>query len=164
MKKYLFMMIAATVMAYPVHATACDGKGAKSAACPTGHSSGHGKHGHHAIPGNSLDHIRKILKSADAIGLDNSQRKQVATLLIDAETQVAKAHAEAEVTVAEFRAKMHTGKLSDKEVKAYTKKMGELRAEKLSANLMASVKASRLLSDEQKSKLYSKRKDWDGAK
>ncbi len=158
------IVIAAMMMVYPLSAVACDGKGSGSGSCLTGKSSYHGKHDHHTIPGRSPGHIRDILKSADRIGLSEKQRKQIGELLVEAESGVAKAHAEAEVTVAEFRSRLHSGSVTDKEVTAYTKKMGQLRATSLSANLKASVSTSRLLTDEQKSKLYSKPESRGGAK
>ncbi|MFC1536254.1 hypothetical protein ACFL48_00390 [Pseudomonadota bacterium] len=131
----------------------CDFKADKSRSCPTKGKSY--KKGHHKIPGKSAAYVRKILKKADRIGLSSSQKKEVGKLLIAAETGAAKAHAEAQITVADFRSRLHGGKLSDSDLKAYTKRMGEHRSDKLMANLMASVKASRLLTDEQKAKLYS---------
>ena len=146
----------AMILLFPAAAFACDGTGGKGAACSSSgkHAGYHGKQGHHAIPGTSLGHMRSMLKGADRIGLSEKQRQQIGDLLIRAESDAAKAHAEAEVTVAAFRSKLHAGSVSDKEVNAYTKKMGELRAERLAAHLKASVAASRLLSDEQKAKLY----------
>jgi len=144
----------------PCASESCDFKGEKAQSCPkaTGKSSGYKKSGHYNIPGNSPDYIRKILKKADAIALSDKQRKQVGELLVTAETGAAKAHAEAEIEVASFRSKLHSSGLKDSDIKAYTKRMGELRAAKLEANLTASVKASRLLSDEQKSRLYAGKK------
>lgn len=164
MKKHLIIVAAALLM-IPTVSSACDGKGSKGATCmsKSAHGSGHGPSGHHAIPGKSPGHIRMMLKSADRIGLSKKQRKQIGELLVEAESGVAKAHAEAEVTVAEFRSRLHAGSVTDKEVDAYTKKMGQLRSASLAANLKASVAASRLLTDEQKSKLYSK-KSMGGAK
>ncbi|ATX79253.1 LTXXQ motif family protein [Mariprofundus aestuarium] len=172
MKKQLkhLMVAAAAVMLFSAQALACGGKqcasescdfkGAKAENCAKGYAKGSGykKSAHHKIPGNSPAYIRKILKKADAIGLTDKQRKQVGELLVAAETGAAKAHAEAQIEVAEFRGKLHGGSLNDSDIKAYAKRMGELRAAKYEANLMASVKASRLLNDEQKSKLYAGKK------
>ncbi|OIO72180.1 MAG: hypothetical protein CO186_03635 [Zetaproteobacteria bacterium CG_4_9_14_3_um_filter_49_83] len=153
------MIIAAMMVVLPVSAIACETKGVKSPACTLdGHGSYHGKQGHNAIPGRTPDYLRNILKGADRIGLNGKQRTMIGELLVEAESDAAKAHAEAEVTVAEFKLRLHSGSLSDKEVNAYTKKMGELRAAQLAANLKASVAASRLLSDEQKAKLYTSKK------
>jgi len=162
-KRTKSIIVTAIILAFPAIAIACDGTHAKSASCPAA-----GKHGashtHHAVPGKSPDHIRAILKGADRIGLSEKQRQQVGVLLIEAESAVAKAHAEAEVTVAAFRSRLHSGSVSDKEVNSYSKKMGELRAATLAANLKASVAASRLLSDEQRAKLYAENGHRDGAK
>jgi len=159
-------MIATPAMACggkPCGAKNCDFKSDKSKPCPTKGKSY--KKGHHKIPGKSASYVRKILKSADRIGLNDSQKKEVGKLLIAAETGAAKAHAEAQITVAGFRSKLHSkGGVSDSDVKAYTKRMGELRSDKLMSNLMASVKASRLLSDEQKSRLYAGKKNQGGKK
>jgi len=144
----------------PCASESCDFKGAKAEKCAKGYAKGSGykKSAHHKIPGNSSAYIRKILKKSDAISLTDKQRKQVGELLVAAETGAAKAHAEAQITVADFRSKLHSGSLKDSDIKAYTKRMGELRAAKLAANLMASVKASRLLNDEQKAGLYAGKK------
>jgi len=144
----------------PCASESCDFKGEKAEQCAKGYAKGsaYKKSGHHNIPGNGPDYIRKILKKADAIGLSDKQRKQVGELLVVAETGAAKAHAEAQIEVAEFRGKLHGGSLKDSDIKAYTKRMGELRAAKYEANLMASVKASRLLNDEQKAGLYAGKK------
>ena len=172
MKKQLkhLMVAAATAMLLstpvlacggkPCASESCDFKSAKAENCAKGYAKGSGykKSAHHKIPGNSPAYIRKILKKADAIGLTDKQRKQVGELLVAAETGAAKAHAEAQIEVAEFRGKLHGGSLNDSDIKAYAKRMGELRAAKYEANLMASVKASRLLNDEQKSKLYAGKK------
>ncbi|GAV19143.1 hypothetical protein MMIC_P0072 [Mariprofundus micogutta] len=138
-------------------ASDCDFKGAKAQDCPlsTAKAPAYKESGHYKIPGKSPRYIRKILSKSDLIGLSDKQRKQIGELLLAAETGAAKAHAEAQITVAEFRSKLHSGNLNDRDIKAYTARMGELRAAKLQANLMASVKASRLLSDEQKSRLYA---------
>ncbi|PJA31559.1 MAG: hypothetical protein CO187_08770 [Zetaproteobacteria bacterium CG_4_9_14_3_um_filter_53_7] len=130
------------------------------------HASGsyHAKSGHAAIPGQTPDYIRKVLKRADAIGLSDKQRQQVGALLVQAESQAATAHAEAEITVAAFRSQLHAGTVSDKDVNAYTARMGELRAVRLAANLKASVAVSRLLSDEQKSSLHGGRNQQGGNK
>jgi len=161
--KYLVSAaVAAAVFATPAMACGgklcdaknCDFKTEKSKSCPTIGKSY--KKGHHKIPGKSPAYVRKILKKGDQIGLNDSQKKEVGKLLIAAETGAAKAHAEAQIVVADFRSKLHSkGGVSDSDVKAYTKRMGELRSDKLRANLMASVKASRLLNDEQTSKLYA---------
>ena len=144
----------------PCASKSCDFKGEKAEQCAKGYTKGSAdkKSGHHNIPGNSPAYIRKILKKADAIGLTDKQRKQVGELLVAAETGAAKAHAEAQIEVTEFRGKLHGGSLNDSDIKAYTKRMGELRAAKYEANLMASVKASRLLNDEQKAGLYAGKK------
>lgn len=150
----------------PCGSESCDFKGAKSEKCAKGYAkeSGYKKSGHYKIPGKSPAYIRKILKKSDAIGLSEKQRKQVGELLVAAETAAAKAHAEAQIEVASFRSKLHSGGLKDADIKAYTKRMGELRAAKMEANLMASVKASRLLNDEQKSRLYAGKKSMGNKK
>jgi len=144
----------------PCASESCDFKGAKSEHCVQGDAKGSGYKTsvHHNIPGNSPDYIRKILKKADVIALSDKQRKQIGELLVAAETAAAKVHAEAQIEVAEFRGKLHGSKLKDSDIKAYSQRMGELRAAKYEANLMASVKASRLLTDEQRAGLYAGRK------
>lgn len=160
MKKSTKSIIAAAViLAFPAAGIACDANGAKSASCPAYHA----KKGHHAIPGKSPNYIRKILRNADRLGLSDKQRQQIGKLLVEAESDAARAHAEAEVTVAAFKSRLHSGSVSDKEVNAYTKRMGELRAARLAANLKASVATSRLLTEEQQSKLYAG-KSWKGDK
>ena len=153
------ILTAAMMMALPMSSFAGDWSGRQSNSCPPGakqvRGEHHGKYGHHAIPGKTPNYIRKILKGADRIGLNDKQRKQIGDLLVQAEVDAARAHAEAETAVASFRSRLHSGDLSDKEVAAYTRRMGELRTARLSANLKASVAASRLLSDEQKSRLHA---------
>lgn len=153
--KTLMIASAAALLLMPAAATA--GKSYAS-------GSYHGKSGHASIPGQSPDYIRKILKSADRIGLNEKQRKQIGELLVQAQVDAARAHGEAELAVAAFRSQLHSGTpVTDAQVNAYTKRMGELRGQRLSANLKASVAASRLLTAEQKAKLYE-RKSWKGAK
>jgi hypothetical protein len=162
-------VILATVMmmAFPMSGLAYDGHGPVSKPCPLGvkQASGkhHGQYGHYAIPGKTSNYIRKILKRADTIGLSDRQRKQIGDLLVQAEVDTARARAEAQIAVAEFRSKLRSGNVSDHDVKAYSKRMGELRSDKLNANLTASVKASRLMSDEQKSRFYAGKK-YQGSK
>jgi len=169
--KYLISAaVAAAVFVAP--AMACGGKPCSSANCdfksencPTSKNKSSYKKGHRNIPGKSPAYVRKILKKGDQVGLNDSQKKEVGKLLIAAETGAAKAHAEAQIVVADFRSKLHSkGGVSDSDIKAYIKRMGELRSDKLMSNLMASVRASRLLSDEQKSKLYAGKKYQDGKK
>lgn len=154
MKRYLIMITLAAMAAWPAGASACSA-GKTGAGYPTEASAHHANSGHRAIPGQRIDYLRRMLKEADAIGLNDKQRKQIAALLIDAESRSAHAHAESEVAVAAFRARLHAGAVSDREVDAYVKRMGELRAERLAANLQATVAAGRLLTTEQKSKLYA---------
>jgi len=154
-KMKLMIMAAALLLAAPL--TALAGGSHHGSTAAGAHGSYHGKGGHAAIPGQSPAHLRRILKHADLIGLSDSQRKQIGKLLIEAETEAARAHAEAEIAVAAFRSRLHGGKVSDSEVNAYSKRMGELRAARLRANLKASMAASRLLSDQQKAKLYGGR-------
>lgn len=157
MKKHLIIAAAALLLTLPGFATACDGNAGKAGGCPVAsQDSHHGGHGHKAIPGISPGHIRLILKEGDRLGLSEKQRQQIGELLVEAESGVAKAHAEAEVTVANFRSRLHSGSVTDKELDAYTKKMGQLRTAALAANLKASVAAMRLLSDEQKKTLHSR--------
>lgn len=139
----------------------CDFNGAKPEKCEKGYAkkAGYKRSAYHKIPGNSPSYVRKILKKGD---LNDKQRKQVGALLIAAETDAAKAHAEAQIAVAEFRTKLHSGDLKDRDIKAYAKRLGELRAAKLETNLMASVKASRLLTADQKAGLYAGGKSWKG--
>lgn len=141
-------------------ATNCEYKAAHGQAFAYGsvHGTVNKKSAHHNLPGNKPTYIRMILKKGDVIGLTDKQRKQIGELLIAAETGAVKAHAEAEVVVAGFRSRLHSGELKDGDIKAYARRMGDLRAAKYEANLMASVKASRLLDDEQKSKLHAGKK------
>ena len=163
-------VILATVMmmAFPMSGLAYDGNRPVPKPCPLGakQASGkhHGQYGHYAIPGKTSNYIRKILKRADIVGLSDKQRKQIGDLLVQAEVDTARARAEAQIAVAEFRNKLRSGNVSDRDVEAYSKRMGELRSDKLNANLTASVKASRLLSDAQKSKFYAGKKYQGGKK
>ena len=70
----------------------------------------------------------------------------------------AEADARGDAVVAEFYGKLRAKKAGDAEVEAYTKRMGELHAARLKANLTAYMKASALLTPEQKEKFYAGKK------
>jgi len=173
--KIKIIITAAVVTAFPLVGLACGDQGCDPKTCEimganqpvkayhgkAGKTGKYARSAHHLIPGNSPAYIRKILKKADALDLTEKQLKQVGDLLVQAETSAAKVHAESQIEVASFRTKLHSKNITDKDVTSYTKRMGELRAAKLSANLKASVAASRLLSDEQMQKLYAKQKASD---
>ena len=125
---------------------------------------GHAKKGHARIPGKTSNYTRKILNKGELIGLSDVQRKQITDLLVGAETGAARAKAQSMALVAEFYGKLRSGGVSDDEIKAYTNRMGEWRTDHLRANLMASVHAAALLSDEQKAKLYARKKSGAGKK
>ena len=116
------------------------------------------------IPGKTSQDIHKILNKGELIGLSDAQRKQITALLVEAETGTARASAQSSALIAEFYGKLSSGGVSDDEIKAYTKRMGELRAAHLQANLMSSVHAAALLSDAQKAKLYGNKKSQAGKK
>jgi len=127
----------------------------------------HGKSGKHAIPGDSPAHLRMILKGADTLGLSDKQRSQVGDLLIQAQTDAARAHAQMEVTVAEFKSKLHSGKASEKDMRTYAKRVGELRTARLLAHLLACNKATLLLNDDQREKMKTMSRggsNWRGKK
>ena len=135
------------------------------------HSGSYGKHcsksGKHAIPGSSPAHLRMILKRADTLGLSDKQRKQVGDLLVQAQTEAAKAHAQMEVTVAEFKAKMHAGKAGEKDMRTYAKRVGELRTAKLLAHLLACNEAKSILSENQREQMKAMShagSNWHGKK
>jgi Spy/CpxP family protein refolding chaperone len=148
--------------------------GGKGKACPLQndhHGSHYGKHsgksGKHAIPGSSPAHLRMILKRADKLGLSDKQRSKVGDLLVQAQTDAAKAHAQMEVTVSEFKAKMRSGKMTEKDMRAYAKRLGELKTAKLLAHLLACNEAKSVLTDEQREKMKAMRrggKNWRGKK
>lgn len=125
---------------------------------------GHAKKGHPPAPGKTSNYARNILQKGELIGLSDMQRKQINELLANAEAGVAKARVQSLVLVKAFYGKLRDGGVSDNEIKAYTKRMGELRAAHLQANLMASVQTAALLSDEQKAILYGKKKSQAGKK
>jgi Spy/CpxP family protein refolding chaperone len=176
MNKYIkHLMIAATaVMFLSSPALACGGKSCspKQCAYKSGHAQGcvagdkacamnkmgYSKKGHARIPGKTSQYVHKILNKGELIGLSNAQRKQITDLLVEAETGTARARAQSSALIAEFYGKLRSGGVSDDEIKAYTKRMGELRTAHLQANLMSSVHAAALLSDEQKAKLYGNKK------
>ncbi len=157
MNKHLIIATAAMLLAMPTQATATD-RAVSSYSTEGKVSTSYKTSSHYKIPGTSPSYIRNILKKAARIGLTDKQFKELGGLLVEAETGAAEAHAQAELTVAKFRTRLHSGHLSDKEIHTYTSRMGELRSAKLQANLMASVRASRLLTAEQKSKLYAGKK------
>ena len=125
---------------------------------------GDAKKGHTRIPGKTSQYVHKILNKGELIGLSDVQRKQINDLLANAEAGVAKARVQSWVLIKAFYGKLRAGGVSDNEIKAYTKRMGELRAAHLQANLMSSVHTAALLSDEQKAKLYGKKKSQTGKK
>jgi hypothetical protein len=162
------------IMAIGLMASPAMASGGKGKACPLQndhHGSHYGKHngksGKHAIPGSSPAHLRMILKRADKLGLSDKQRGQVGDLLVQAQTDAAKAHAQMEVTVANFKATMRSGKVTEKDMKAYAKRLGELRTAKLLAHLLACNEAKSLLSDDQREKMKAMRRggsNWRGKK
>jgi Spy/CpxP family protein refolding chaperone len=179
MNKYV--MIAATaIMFISSPALACGGKSCspKQCAYKVGHTQkysagdkscamgkqGHAKKRHARFPGKTSNYIRKILHKGELIGLSDTQRKQVTDLLVKAETGTATASIQTTAVVAEFYGRLRSGGVSDDEIKAYAQRMGELRAAHLQANLMSSVHAAALLSNEQKTKLYASKKSGAGKK
>ncbi|MDQ6962960.1 MAG: Spy/CpxP family protein refolding chaperone [Mariprofundaceae bacterium] len=134
-------------------ALACDGsKGATKKTCEYTQNQ-HKAHSKHHLPGGSLAYLRMIVKRADTIGLSDKQRQQVGALLIQSQSDAAKTHGQAEVTVAAFKSKLHADKATKKDIKDYSKKIGQLRADKLSTHLLATHKAKALLNDEQRQAL-----------
>ncbi len=114
----------------------------------------HTKSAHHSIPGESLAYLRLVVKSAKILELSKKQQEEVGKLLVKAEAGAATAHARAEITVAAFRAKLYSGKVTDnKDVQAYSKRMGELRAESLASCLLPSIQVKSILSVAQQEKL-----------
>ncbi|MDQ6997956.1 MAG: Spy/CpxP family protein refolding chaperone [Mariprofundus sp.] len=126
-------------------------------ACEQGKHGSYTKHhhasGHHNIPGKSLSYLRLVVKNASSLKLNDKQRKAVGALLIQAESDASAAHAKAEITVAEFRSKLYAGKVTARDVKAYSNRMGELRAMALSARLLPSIQVKGLLTKEQQKAL-----------
>ncbi len=147
------LTMAGLLLALPAATMACNGKACNISCASDAKHQAHGKH--HAIPGKSPAYIRKIVKSADKLGLSDKQRKQVGELLVQAESAAAEVHAKAEIAVAEFRGKLHSGEATDRDMRAYARLMGELHSAKLEANLKASMAAAKLLNTEQKQKLYT---------
>lgn len=150
------------LLALPAATLACNGKTC-DISCASGarqydHGKSYGHAKHHDIPGKSPAYIRKIVKATDKLGLSDKQRKQIGELLVQAETAAAEVHAKAEIAVAEFKSKLHSGKATDRDMQAYAKLMGELHSAKLEANLKASMAAAKLLTPEQKQKLYTHKK------
>jgi len=125
---------------------------------------GYAKKGHARVPGKTSNYARNILHKGELIGLSETQRKQINDLLANAEAATAKARVQSSVLIKAFYGKLRDGGVSDNEIKAYAKQMGELRAAHLQANLMASVQTAALLSDEQKAILYGKKKSQTGKK
>ena len=168
-KSAVLVIMAMGLMASPVMAS-----GGKGKSCPLQndhHGSHYGKHysksGKHAIPGSSPAHLRMILKRADKLGLSDKQRGQVGDLLVQAQTDAAKAHAQMEVTVVGFKSRLRAGKVTEKDMRAYARRVGELRTAKLLAHLLACNEAKSLLSDDQREKMKAMRrggKNWRGKK
>jgi hypothetical protein len=182
MNKYCkhFIGAATVLMLMSSPALACGGKACspKSCAQNAGHAQGcaagdkacamnkmrHAGKGHALVPGKTSNYTRKILSKAEFIGLSETQQKQIEDLLAKAEASTAIARKLSSALVQELYGKLRSGDVSDDEIKAYAQRMGELRAAHLEANLMASVHASTLMSDEQKAKLYADKKSQAGKK
>jgi hypothetical protein len=170
MKTFILKSAVLAIMAMGLMASPAIASGDKGKSCPL-QDSHHGKHysksGNHAIPGDSPAHLRMMLKRADKLGLSDKQRGQVGDLLIQAQTDAAKAHAQMEVTVAAFKSKLHAGKVGEKDMRAYAKRVGELRTARLLAHLLACHKAKSLLNDDQRETMKVMRhggKNWRGKK
>lgn len=170
MKTYKLKLAVLAIMAMGLMAApamASSGKGKSCSSQGSHYGKHYGKSGKHAIPGSSPAHLRMILKGADKLGLTDKQRSKIGDLLVQAQTDAAKAHAQMEVAVAEFKSKMHAGKAGEKDMKAYAKRLGELKTAKLLAHLLACNEAKALLSDEQREKMKAMRhggKNWRGKK
>jgi hypothetical protein len=119
---------------------------------------GYAKKGHIRVPGKTSNYAHNILNKGELIGLSDAQRKQINDLLANAEAATAKARVQSSVLIKAFYGKLRDGGVSDNEIKTYTERMGKLRAAHLQANLMASVHTAALLSNEQKDKLYGRKK------
>lgn len=132
----------------------------KGAACK-GHGYSHAGKQHARIPGKSSSYVRRILRLGDEIGLSDTQRQQIEDILIAASKQSAEARARADSVAAELYGKLRSGGVDDAGISAYAERMGELYASRLKANLTASVRASSMLSAEQKKKLYAGKKTGD---
>jgi len=126
-------------------------------ACEQGNHGSYTKHhhasGHHTIPGKSLAYLRLVVKNAKALELSKKQQEEVGKLLVKAEAGAATAHARAEIAVAAFRSKLYSGKVTARDAQAYSKRMGELRAESLAARLLPSIQVKSILSAAQQDKL-----------
>ncbi len=164
-KTAVLAIMAMGLMASPAMASGDRGK-----SCPlqgSHHGKHYGKSGKHAIPGDSPAHLRMILKHTDKLGLSDKQRSKVGDLLVQAQTDAARAHAQMEVTVAEFKSKLRAGKVTEKDMKAYAKHVGDLRTAKLLAHLLACNEAKSLLSDDPREKMKAMRRggsNWRGKK
>ena len=113
----------------------------------------HAKSSHHRIPGKSLAYLRMVVKNANLLGLSEKQQEKVSKLLLKAEADVATIHTKAKAVVSAFRSILHSGKASAKDVRAYSKQMGELRTKSLAARLLPSIQVKSILSAEQREKL-----------
>lgn len=118
---------------------------------PAGATQTHAK----KIPGASSDYVRRMLRNGEQLGLSAEQRKQIEEILVTAEKEAAEAAARADTVVADFYGRLRTKKTGAADIDAYARRMGELHAARLKANLTASIKASELLTPEQKKKFYA---------
>lgn len=123
----------------------------------SGQRAWHDKKRHAGYPGKNSHYVQKILRRGEAIGLSDKQRRQIEEILVAARKETAESRARAEALAVELYGKLRSGKVGDADVDAYAARMGELHAARLKANLSASLKASALLSAEQKQKLYAGR-------
>lgn len=164
--KHLIIAAGATLL-ISGQAIACEGKScaamqqAQGDSCPyKGHKPAHAMQKHQAkkVPGASSNYVHRILSKGEQIGLSAGQRKQIEDILVATMKETAEADARADAVVAEFYGKLRAKKAGDADVDAYAKRMGELHATRLKANLTASMKASALLTSEQKEKFYAGRK------
>lgn len=180
MNKQCLQLIGAVmvIMLFSGPALACGGKACSKMSCSSnaGHAQAcaagdktcamnkkrHAKQQHLPTPGKTSNYARKILNKGELIGLTDVQRKQINDLLANAEAAVAKARVQSLVLIKAFYGKLRDGGVSNNEIIAYAKQMGELRTAHLQANLMASVQTAALLSAEQKAILYGKKESQTG--
>ncbi|MDH5637090.1 MAG: hypothetical protein OEZ04_01200 [Nitrospinota bacterium] len=120
------------------------------------YSPGGGDHESHkpSIPGESAKHIKKVLKHAVGIGLDDSQQKRVGDIYIKAKAEEAAISAEIEVTISNYMSLYKQGKVTEIAIKDYAQKMGDLRGRFLLNNLIAMNDVKKVLTKKQRNKIH----------
>ncbi|MDH5509197.1 MAG: Spy/CpxP family protein refolding chaperone [Nitrospinota bacterium] len=152
---FVFLTAAFTLGATIAQATGDEHSPGGGKVCVVAYSGG-GDHESHesTTPGESARHIKKVLKHAVDIGLDDSQQKAVGDIYIKAKAEEASIGAETEVTISDYMTLYKQRKVTETAIEDYARKMGDLRGRFLLNNLKAMNDVKGVLTKEQRSKIH----------